>query len=246
MAALSSQMVRGGASGGEAAAASQGQAAPPQPLRERPSNQLAAQMPAAQRTCEEALPRGNGKPASKQQPAPLPPQQQQQQQAPPPGMQACPLCGQLLPAGEAMQRHVNEELDAFDDQEDDWPSSSSEALLGQKAGTQQQAQQGQQQLPRQQQQQPAAVLVLGGAPSITAPTDRRRLAQLQASRVPEALVPLACIVMSHPAESLAANSTLASSPAPKLCSGSDCCLPSGHGSCPAMSIITTTMGEVAG
>lgn len=281
LAALSSQLVRGSdAAAAEAAAASQ----LPQPLRERPSNQQAAQPPAVQQRCERTASHSSNETTSKQQPTAQQTQQQQQQpQAPPPGMQACPLCGQLLPAGDALQRHINEELDSLEHQEwdeDDWPSSSDQPALGRSAGTQQGQQQGQQrqqqqhqhqwqqqqqqqhqwpQPPRgqrppgaQQQQQQAVVLVLGGAPSVTVPTDRRRLAQLQASeggresaatacflkcvRLPSAGQPCKCCAMLN----AGIHSVL------EPCSGSACCLPSGRGSCSRPSLTSMTMVTAAG
>ena len=126
------------------------------------------------------------------------------------GLMPCPLCGVLLLPGEQLQEHMEQELLQLEQQEedaDDWGEQHGDQPAGQQQqrppqamqrhrDQQQQRQDREQQQhappprqqlerQRQQQQQPqrAAVLVLGGAPALTAPTDRRRLQQLQRERL---------------------------------------------------------------
>lgn len=203
--ALGAQLVRGRGGGAADAASCDGRSAAPQPapdaqpLQERPGNlpRVRQQGPPSEHQCTSHSP-----PAAPQG-AP------QQRPLPPCDMQACPLCGALLPAGQELQRHVEEELAALEQEEEAagaaeeggqavWHPPRQQA--GQPPAGQRQQQRDQQpnhqrprhdeQPPRQQQQQQpcqqpaaAAVLVLGGAPAVTAPTDRRRLQQLQRARL---------------------------------------------------------------
>ena len=121
--------------------------------------------------------------------------------APSSSPQPCPLCGQLLQLGQEMERHVQQELAALEAAEaadDHAEEGEEEGAWGGRGAAAAPRQQQQQQHPQQQQQpqqqtrqrrqrpagpapptSSAAVLVLGGAPRLTAPTDRRRLAQLK-------------------------------------------------------------------
>lgn len=225
LAALSSQLVRGGGNGGggDCAAGAAGsvqqeqqEAAPPLPLQELSLNVQAAapQQQQQQRESPACHPGGSG-PSADHAPA----------------LQPCPLCGQLLPVGQPLQRHVEEELLDLEQEEQaehggGGPSSSGGVALrhqqqqqppawqqhaaaaggGAPVHHRQQEQQRWQQPPHAQQQQhhqqlslpgrqlprppqcqpraqPALVLVLGGAPQVTAPTDRRALQRLQRQRL---------------------------------------------------------------
>lgn len=197
LSALSAQLVRGGVPPGTAAAAAScgsGGAPAGQPLTDLPLNvPAAAQQPRSKRQ-DQQRPRAAAAAAGGSVPSSPPPEQQAAPAPVPAGMQACPLCGRLLPVGEALQQHVEQELLQIEEEEaaaageQAWSPAERQQQQGgreQQPWHAAQQQRGREQQPQQQQQCPSqaprqpAVLVLGGPPALTAPTDRRRLQQLQ-------------------------------------------------------------------